>query len=294
MTRRWADANGVPTKHAIDAAVRVAALIDPGGSSVRDARETYWHVPTGATIPPDDLAMGEALLIDLGLATVAGDVLRRTEELEALIAGDEDLVVSSVLLSAARLLDRPVSAEVRAAFRSRVTETLRDTQHRDATIAVAMTVFDATRRILVGDIGEEHVVREARRELVDAGHERLAFGVRHVSRVSDAYGYDITAPRINGSARLLEVKSTTDVGDKEVTVFISRHEADVGARHDEWALVVCHVQDLDHRVARTVGWLRYAKIAPRLPMNAAGGRWESASLSIPLTLMSEGIPSAFL
>lgn len=294
MTGRWADANGVPTKQAIDAAVRVAALIDPGGSRVRDARETYWHVATGATIPPDDLALGEALLIDLGLATVTGEVLRRTEDLEALLAGDEDLVVSSMLLAATRLLDRPLSEEVLVAFRSRVTETLRDAQHRDATIAVMMALFDASRRILVGDIGEDHVVREARRELVDAGHERLALSVRHVSRVSDAYGYDITAPRVDGSARLLEVKSTTDIGAEEVTVFISRHEADVGARHDEWALVVCHVQDLDHRIARTVGWLRYAQIEERLPMNLAGGRWESASVSIPLALLSEGIPSAFL
>jgi hypothetical protein len=294
MTRRWSDPNGIPTKHAIEAAVRVAALIDPGGSPVRDARETYWHVPTGATIPPVDLAMGEALLVDLGLATVIGGVLRRTEQLEALLAGDEDLLVGSMLVSATQLLDRPVSPEVQAAFGSRATETVRDPQHRDATIAVSMSLFDAARRILVGEIGEEHVVREAQRELVDAGHERLAMSVRHVSRISDAYGYDITAPRINGPARLLEVKSTTDVGDGEVKVFISRHEADVGAQHDEWAMVVCHVQDLDQRIARTVGWLRYQHIQPRLPTNLPGSRWESASLSIPLDLLSEGIPSAFL
>ena len=77
MTYRWCDTDGLPTSHVLNAAARVAA-IDPAGSHLGDARETYWHTATGAVLSPDDLAMGEALLVDAGLALLIDGVLHRT------------------------------------------------------------------------------------------------------------------------------------------------------------------------------------------------------------------------
>lgn len=294
MRPLWADATGLPTKHAVSAAYRVADLIDPAGSHVGDARETYWRVATGGLLPPADLAIGEALLLDVGLAVQIEGVLHRTEHLDELMTSDADFFASAALLGAAELIGSFSNPPNLAEFRTRVAECVDDEGHGDETATVVVAKFDDALRKLVGDIGEEHVVTEARRELWDAGHERLARAVRHVSRVSDAYGYDVAAPRVNGPDRLLEVKTTTQVIDTGASIFISRHEAEVGSRNPSWALVVCEVQDIALRQARTVGWLPYRDIEPHLPHDADSGRWESASLRLPLDSVSDGIPSAFL
>lgn len=294
MRPLWADSTGLPTKHAVNAAFRVADLIDPAGSQVGDARETYWRAATGGLLPPADLAIGEALLLDVGLAVQIEGVLHRTQQLDDLMASDADLFASAALLGAAELIGSLAGTPDLEQFRARVAECVEDDEYGDETTSVVVAKFDDALRKLVGDIGEEHVVAEARRELRDAGHERLAGAVRHVSRISDAYGYDVAAPRVNGPDRLLEVKATTQVIETEATIFISRHEVEVGSTNPSWALVVCEVQDLDLRQARTVGWLRYRDIEPYLPHDGDSGRWESASLRLPLETVSDGIPSAFL
>jgi hypothetical protein len=288
----WADAAGLPTKHAIRSALQVAALIDPDGSRVADARETYWHVASGAVLPPDDLAAGERLLLDLGLAVVIDGMLFRTAVLDDLLEGDAPSAAASVLL--ASLGDVADAQTVDDELRLRLEDFgLSDEQINDAA-AAAVAKFDATYRTLVGDIGEEIVVAEARAELVAAGRDDLARSVRRVSLVSDAYGYDVVAPRLHGADRLLEVKATATPVDDEMVVFLSRHEANVGVTRSNWMMVVCQVQDVDTRRGAVLGWLPFESIKRYMPTDGDNSRWEAASIRISLGDIVPGLPSAFI
>jgi len=292
MNPLWADPAGLPTRHAIRAALRVAALIDPQGSPVVAARETYWHVASGGTLPPPDLTMGEALLVDLGLAVVHDDSIRRTPLLDALLEGDEESAAASIVI--ASVDEHPDVALLDLEHvQARVAECIHDRlQQRDA-LTVILTKFDDTHRRLVGEIGEEIVFHAARAELADAGHLELAARVRLVSLVSDAYGYDIVAPRAHGADRLLEVKATTSISDSQATVHLSRNEADVGSRRDNWMLVLCHIHDAERRHGNIVGWAGYRELRSLLPTDRTRGRWESASLTLDLANLVPGLPSAF-
>jgi hypothetical protein len=295
MNRPWADRDGLPTKHALTAATRVASLIDPAGSRVLDAHETYWHVATGGTLPPADLALGETLLLDCEFAQVVDGVLHRTTHLDELLAGGPDVMLVALLLAGVEVSHRSTGLPVRpAAVRSRVRDCVEDERFTTESIAAMLGRFDATYRTQVGDVGEFHVLQELRMELVDAGHEQLARTVRHVSRISDGYGYDIAAPRVHGPDRLIEVKSTTHIDKGNAVVFISRHEADVGSRHTNWALVLCEVLDVEGSLATTIGWLRYADIESALPADSDTARWESASIRLSINDLADGLPSAFL
>jgi hypothetical protein len=66
-TPAWAGAAGLPTGHAVRAAIHVAATLDERGSRVIDARESYWHKATGGLFAPPDLERGQRLLVDCGL-----------------------------------------------------------------------------------------------------------------------------------------------------------------------------------------------------------------------------------
>jgi hypothetical protein len=294
MTFIWAEASGLPTKHAVLAAMRVAALIDPRGSPKVDARETYWHVASGGVLSPSDLAMGETFLIDLGLVVPVDGVLHRTQQLDDLLDGDENFAVAVLLALSTNLIPLPTLVELKQGFYERFAECIEDEQQQADALTVVVSKFDAAYRAMVGDIGEEHVLAEVKAELANAGHDRLARKVRRVSLISDGYGFDITAPRLCGDDHLLEVKSTTFINDGTVTIFISRHEADVGAQRENWMLVVCHVLDVDHRQAQTLGSLGFGSIQAQLPTDTPNGRWESAALTIGLQALSPGLPSPYL
>jgi hypothetical protein len=121
----------------------------------------------------------------------------------------------------------------------------------------------------------------------------LARGVRRVSLTSDQLGYDVTAPRIGGSARLLEIKTTTAalVGST-VAIHLSRGEARTGLRLPDGSLVVCAVENVDQCEARIIGWCEYDTIAGALPHDTPAGRWEHARLELEVARLLPGLPSA--
>jgi len=221
-------------------------------------------------------------------------VLHRTQQLDDLLDGDENFAVAVLLASSTNLIPLPALVDLEQEFHERIAECIEDEQQQADALTVVFNKFDAAYRTMVGDIGEEHILAEAKAELTGAGHDRLAKLVRRVSLISDSYGYDITTPSLRGSDHLLEVKSTTSVQDDTVTIFLSRHEADVGAQRDNWMLVICHVQNIDCRQAQTLGSVGFRGIQAQLPTDTSDGRWESASLTIGLNTLSPGLPSAFL
>jgi len=289
----WADPNGLPTAYCIASAMQVATAIDAEGSLVKDARETYWHMATGALHPPADLERGEVLLEDLGLVERRDQRLFLTPVLRVLLTGSLEAATALMIVRACEgmadndsdLMDAEGLAEALEAC-------VPDVAQRDECVRVALGKFDDARRRLVGEIGEEVVHEAARRELAELGHATHASAVRRVSLESDGYGYDIVAPTVHGVPRLLEVKASTSVGDS-VVVYLSRHEATVGLREPAWSLLVCEVTDVELRAGNVLGWLPARSIAAQFPIDQEGGRWESVQLTLAVDSLHPGMPSPY-
>lgn len=286
----WAGPAGLPTPHVARAALHVAALLDQRGSLVADARETYWHRATGGAFGPPDLRLGERLLIDCALVVERDGTLYPLADLTAMLDGTVEDAVATLSARAltASLEDGPLNLEHAEAL----AELVPDPARREELLAALGRRFDDSYRRLLGEIGEELVVAALRHELHDLGYAELARAVRHLSLETDQAGYDISAPRIVGRARLIEVKATTSA-DEDLCVFhISRNEAETGAKYADWSLVVCRITNVDARAGEIVGWCPAARLADLLPSDVPGGRWESAVVNVPLERFVPELPSA--
>jgi hypothetical protein len=141
----------------------------------------------------------------------------------------------------------------------------------------------------VGELAESHVEVEVRTQLIFQGRGDLAQRVRRVSLLSDELGYDVTAPRLDGSDRRLEVKGTRGEGSV-VRIVISRNEANVGLRDPDWALVVCRVGR--NQIVSTLGWTTGPAIASQLPSDPeTGGKWDSATLYLDVQELQPTLPT---
>ena len=153
--------------------------------------------------------------------------------------------------------------------------------------------FSDNHRRAVGEIGEELVTAAARHELLALGHSELARAVCRVSLLSDQLGYDVTAPRIMGEKRLLEVKATTIEPTAEtIPIHLSRNEADTGATLSDWSLVICVVEDVAERSGHLLGWCPASAFADLLPTDSGSGRWEQAAVELPSAGLMDGLPGA--
>lgn len=142
----------------------------------------------------------------------------------------------------------------------------------------------------IGDLAEAHVTEAFRLQLDNAGRTDLAALVRRVSLNSDQLGYDVTAPRLDGSARRIEVKGTRTPA-QSLLVVISRNEAKVAARDPKWFLVVCRVATDDSVVV--LGWTTSALLEPRFPLDRTErGGWLSADVPIDELELTPGLPPA--
>jgi Domain of unknown function (DUF3883) len=290
-TPPWASASGLPTAYAVRAAIHVAATLDQRGSRLVDAHESYWLKATGGMFAPPDLARGQRLLVDCGLLEEREGTLYPQPELQQILEGALDEAIAAIYGHAV------VQQETTAAWSSEEASAellalIPDANRREELLLALGRRFDDAHRRLVGAVGEEVVVAALRAELNSLGYAELARSVRHLSLESDQLGYDITAPRIGGAERLIEVKAVTKIESKTVTVHLSRHEAEVGLRYRDWALVLCLVTDLERRDGEVVGWQPAAALAPALPVDARGGRWETVALELPVDRMVPGLPLA--
>lgn len=283
--------SGLPSRHIAQAAMHVASIIDAGGSSTGDAQESYWHRATGGRYPPMDLALGQRLLIDLGLVIERDAVLHPTDALAELLDGTAEDALAALT---ARLAENVPDLAARLDPRT-LSDLILDPDLRDELLLQLAQRVDEGRAAAVGAAGERLVVAEARRELEQLDRPDLAREVRRVSLTSDQLGYDVRAPRLEGQPRRLEVKAT--VGDEQshdVRIFLSRNEAETGRRLVGWSLVVCHITHLDTTAGTVLGWWPYSELAERLPRDAGGGRWAQAELTLAVADARPGLPSAIL
>jgi len=88
----------------------------------------------------------------------------------------------------------------------------------------------------LGKAGKERVLHHERVHLQASGRGDLADKVRWVSQEDgDGAGYDIASCALNGSPRVIEVKTN---GWERTPFYITRNELEVAnARRQEWSLV---------------------------------------------------------
>ena len=123
------------------------------------------------------------------------------------------------------------------------------------------------------------------------GRLDLARQVQQVSMHNDRAGFDIAAPRLDGTDRLLEVKSTTSL-DPQAFVYVSRNEFEIGRQNrEDCALVVCEVTDTTTRDGRVVGWCSSDLVQEQAPIESSRGRWETLRVEIESRRLSPSLPS---
>ena len=290
-TPSWAGPAGLPTGHAVGAAIHVAATIDARGSRIVDAHESYWHKATGGLFAPPDLDRGQRLLVDCGLVEERDGTLYPRAELQQILAGAAEDAVAAIYSRAVELQQEAAAWSASEAD-AELTDLIPDPARREELLLALARRYDDAQRRLIGAIGEEVVVAALRTELASLGYPELARSVRHLSRESDQLGYDVSAPRVVGANRLIEVKATTTLAGDMVSVHLSRNEAEIGLRYREWALVVCLVTDLVGREGEIIGWQPASKLASAFPIDSQGGRWESAVIKISVVDLLPGLPPA--
>jgi hypothetical protein len=280
---------GLPSAHIVQAALHVATIVDQGGSPTLDAAESYWHHATGGTFAPADLDRGQHFLLSLGLLAELNGKLTPTAELAQLLEGSAQDAVAALCQRALAFVP---PAELEApGVAAQLAQLVPDAALREELLLALARRFDDLQRRVIGEIGEEVVMFEARAELLGMGRSDLARDVRRVSMISDQLGYDVNAPRITGPPRLLEVKATTSKAiHNSVTIHLSRNEADTGARFPNWALVVCVVDNVDQRLGRIAGCCAATVLWDLLPHDGVVGRWDQASIEIPLERLLPGLP----
>jgi hypothetical protein len=279
-------ASKLPSRHVAEAALHVARIIDDRGSRHGEAYESYWHHMTGGTFAPTDLERGQRLLLEVGLVVERDEKLVPDSELKQLLDGTID--------DACAALGYRVLRAERAGALTRepipeLSQLVPDAARREELLLSLARRFDDQQRRTVGDIGEEIVLRAARNELLAMTRPDLAREVLRVSLISDQLGYDITAPRVSGPKRLLEVKATTG-GETPLRIYLSRNEADTGIAFPDWALVVCVVDEVEQRSGHVVGWCTAGTLAPLLPVDSPAARWEQAAIALPDDFLRPGLP----
>ncbi len=196
----------------------------------------------------------------------------------------------AVLIQQTLALTRPAELETPGTA-AQLAQLVPDAARREELLLALARRFDDAQQRLIGDIGEEVVMDAARAELRAMGRPDLAREVRRVSLLSDQLGYDISAPRVAGATRLLEVKATAHCATpSSLTIHLSRNEANTGAAVPDWALVACVVDDIDQRRGHIVGSCTANLIADLLPIDGLVSRWDHASIEVPLERLSPGLP----
>lgn len=289
----------LPTRYQLGAAVRVASLLSPDGTSVSVARGAYRTHVSGGVYRSVDLIGGERLLGELGLLYERDGTLYVTPDC-ADLANAPDADARELLLG--WLLDNTPPAwlggaldpdgevafeyvpdEAAAALRG----LFGGEELAIAFLCGRAVKVDPERNSETGCIAEKHVAAVAADHLRDAGREDLARLVRRISEVDDRAGYDVAAPRLDRSPRHLEVKGTRGTTGV-IRVIISRNEIARGLHDPNWYLVVCRVVEERSSI---VGWCSAVDFERELPVDQPGrARWHSVALSLRGEQLTPGLP----
>lgn len=302
----WNDAEvnpastSLPSAHQLRSAIRAGAVIPAAGTPHETLQESYRILPSGGIFRIDDLVVGEGLLHTAGLIRTVEGVTVPEAGLRELVALPEKEACQLLLLAIIERT-RPLWLSAATSNGSLESDFIPDSAER--TLGEVLTSEERETLLLqlgrkfsdqdtgvTGAIAEEFLVAEFEAELKGLDRPELASRVCRVSQISDQLGYDITAPRFEGSDRRVEVKGTRSLGSI-VKFHLSRNEAERAERDPHWLLVVCRVLPDDS--AATVGWLPGQALLDLFPSDShQDSRWESVLIQMSEADFHAGIPSA--
>jgi Domain of unknown function (DUF3883) len=299
---------GPPTHRQMQAAFYVVQMLTEDGSSLTDLVQSFRTVATGALHDHESLMSGKQLLVSIGLLTQTDDRVIPTPHLLALRSLPLESFVEALfffILTEQRELwlgqlsvieEVPwelVPTNVAAALAS----TFERPEQREAFVLAAARKVDRQALEAFGAEGEEAVLEECRKHLIDLPH--LTDEIAHVSLVDDTLGYDIASPDRAGHRHRIEVKATSALPGW-ADFFLSRNEASVGKRDPSWSLVVTRREvDADKGALRmrVIGWLRFTDLEdllpldrPAAPADSARCTWESCRVTVPDDRLRSALP----
>lgn len=288
----------VPTLHQLKAALIVAGRLETEPAPVAHVRNGYPRTPTDGVFSPEDLRVGEDILVAADWASREGAQIRLV--VDGLALGADPAQEAKRLLTS-YLAQHPPDW-IGLVFRDEsldmefiphqaldaLSATITDADEREAILLRLGGQFDDTYRRQLGLAGEQAVVRRCKELLTLHGRPDLAEQVLHVSLISDALGYDVRTPTLTGAIRKLEVKTTSRSEDHAYRIILSRNEAEKASQDEVWHLIVC------------TGWVggevdiagscQGASVVSLLPSDSEWAQWKSAEVLLDSELLTEGVP----
>ena len=261
-----------------------------------DLVASYRITPSGGLLSSNGLVIAQEWLTDHGWLARDGATLWASARSQALANDDEvevarDLVRATILDSAPPWLSASAArGEVRREFlpedAERLFAEMFDDEDRDAILLAAASKYDDEVLREIGEAGEEAVLEACRRFLEGQGRPDLAREARRVSLISDAMGWDISVPNLAGQVCRLEVKCYRG---RDPTVYLTRHEFNVGLRRSRWYLVLCRSTGVS--APEVVGWTTLAPLIPRMPVDIArSAEWQVAKVCITESELRPSLP----
>ena len=286
----------LPSPYLLRSAARVLGIIGQGRHTDADLLASYRTTPSGGILSSSGLLVAQQWLTDQGWLMRDGATLRASPRSQALPNDDEaevarDLVRTTILDSTPAWLSASTArGEVRQEFlpedAERLFAEMFDDEDRDAILLAAASKYDEAALRALGEAGEEAVLAACRSFLEVRGRPDLAGEARRVSLISDAMGWDISAPNLAGQVCRLEVKCFRG---RDPTVYLTRHEFNVGLRKSRWYLVLC--RSTGDSVPEVVGWTTLAPLIPRMPMDVGpSAEWQVARVRIGESELRPGLP----
>jgi hypothetical protein len=294
-------AGDLPSHHLLRAALLAGRALNAGHGTRLSQLPTSWvRTPSDGVFSPDDLAGGCSLLAEARLLSLSDQIAAPAVDLKALLAQAEEEACRELLYRlinerqplwvVSATADGQVAKEmIPDSATAALEQSWPDPDEREQfLLAMGRRFADAAAK-RTGELAEVYVTEACRLELTHAGRDALAALVRRVSLTSDQLGYDVTAPRLDGSLRRIEVKGTRTPGPA-LLITISLNEAKVAARDPNWFLVVCRVATDDS--VGVLGWTTSALLEPRLPVDRIDrGGWLSAAVPIRASELFPGLPA---
>jgi hypothetical protein len=290
------------SRRLLRAAYWVTRVLGPSGGNPSQARAQWFSLPLAGEVDLDELKVAEVGLREAGLLRFLGNLLIPAPALSSLCQAPGpvpfELLLGLILEAASPLwlLTATTSGEhlatelVPEEVEDALASVIEDPARREAFLLARARTVEAKELNAIGAAGEEAIVNACRAELKELGDEEAAHQVRRVSEISDELGFDVVAPRIDGSVRRLEVKATRSAA-LEATVFLSRNEFETGRFDPDWWLVVVRVmREGDHSILGHVGAVDLVGLMPVDRHDA--GRWQVARVRLPLTSLAVGLPPA--
>ena len=291
--------NYVWTPRQLQAALLVVRVLGADGSSAISARSNWLNLSVVARADLAELKRAEEELLRIGLVTLEGDWEKPTQEMfEACKAQDD--IAAEITLALALEWTNPLWLHTATGAGDAVatelipddvfealSRVIPDPIRREAFLLQRARVVDGDELKRIGAIGEEFVVDSFKNELIDLGARELCDRVIRVSLTSDELGYDVVAPRLDGTNRRVEVK-TTKIREWPISVFVTRNEISTGLADSNWSLLVVCCSDSG---CILVGWTSASRISAYLPTDQhTSGRWQSARLKLSEVDFSSGLP----